>query len=114
MKWKPLSTAPLMDVKRHWGKKECSKNQAESELNGSICLYTNLLEAERSKTNQMEATFHDTITGVQKTLEKNGVLVESSRKRTLWLDTFIYESVESRKKQNESNGSHFHDTINGR
>jgi hypothetical protein len=54
----------------------------------------------------MEATFHDTITGVEKTLEKNRVLVESSRNRTLWLDTFIYESVESRKKQNESNGSH--------
>jgi uncharacterized protein CbrC (UPF0167 family) len=54
-----------MDDKRNWGKKECSKIQAESELNGSICLYTIQLKAERSKTNQMEATFHDTITGVR-------------------------------------------------
>jgi hypothetical protein len=35
------------------------------------------------------------------------VLKETSRNRTLWIDTFIYESVESRKKENESNGSHF-------
>jgi hypothetical protein len=37
---------------------------------------------------------------------KKRVLEESSRTPTLWPDTFIYESTESRKKQNESNGSH--------
>jgi hypothetical protein len=94
---------PLLDLKTLGGG-ECSKNQAETQLYGSIRLYTNQLKAERSKTNQMEATLHDTITGLQKTLEKSAQ--KSSRNPSLWLDMFTYEATESRRKQNESNGSH--------
>jgi hypothetical protein len=47
-------------------KKECSKNQAKTELYGTIRLYKNQLKAERDKTNQMEATFHDSINGLKR------------------------------------------------
>jgi hypothetical protein len=49
--------------------KRVLQNQAKTEIYGSIRLYTSQLKAKRSETNQMEATFHDTINGYQKTLK---------------------------------------------
>jgi hypothetical protein len=59
---------PLLDLKT-LGEK-CLKNQAETELYGSIHLYTSQLKAERRKMNQEEANFHDTIAGLQRTLDE--------------------------------------------
>jgi hypothetical protein len=50
------------------------KNQAESEMYGWISIYTNQLKAEISKRNQMEATFRDTIVGLEKQLEETKCL----------------------------------------
>jgi hypothetical protein len=63
IKWKPPSTTPLLDSK-DTGEKVCSKNQVETEIHGSIRLYKNQLKAERDWMNQIEATFHDTISGI--------------------------------------------------
>jgi hypothetical protein len=65
---------PFLDLNT-LGEKVCLKNEAETDLYGSISLYTNHLKAERSKMNQMEATFHDTITGLEKSLVKKSAQI---------------------------------------
>jgi hypothetical protein len=77
-------------------KKECFKNQPETKLYGSIRLYTNQLKAE-IKTNQIKATFHDTITGLQKTLgKKRAQRIKQKRKP---MAQYLYIRISWKRKE---------------